>query len=188
MSAELRKWVNEVMIYDRNDSLSSDEATTFRDSNQTGGWTVAIEGIRSAGELSDALDKFIHVDQISFCTHGFPGGVWFPGTSLTTANLNTVIVPSSLFNRHGRLLFMGCETGRGPAGESFLIAAGKHFFAGKGGIVGGSTIYNLGPSSGTRLPVFGSSSGGWHAGKLLLYNIDASGNVVGSKAARPFGI
>lgn len=188
MPAELRKWVNEVMIYDRDDSLSSDEANSFRDCYSTGGWTVAIEGIRSADELSDSLDKFIHIDQISFCTHGFPGGVFFPGRSLTTLNLKTVIVPNGLFNRNGRLLFMGCETGRGPAGESFLVEAGKHFFAGKGGIVGGSTIYNIGPSSGTRLPVFGSSSGGWHAGKLLLYNIDASGKVVGTKTARPFGM
>jgi hypothetical protein len=188
MPAEIRKWVNEVMIYDRADSLSSDEAASFRDSHQTGGWTVGIEGIRSADELSDALDKFINVDQISFCTHGFPGGVAFPGGYLTTSNLKTVVVSKTLFNRNGRLLFMGCETGRGPSGETFLIEAGKHFFAGKGGIVGGSTIYNLGPSSGTRLPVFGDSSGGWHAGKLLLYKIDASGNIVNRASARPFGL
>jgi len=188
MPSEIRKWVNEVMIYDRDDKLSSDEAESFGESHQFGGWTVATEGIRSAGELSDALDKFINVDQISFSTHGFPGGVWFPGTSLTVVNLKSIVVPRSLFNGPGRLLFMGCETGRGPEGEKFLIEAGKHFFAGKGGVVGGSTIYNLGFSSGTRLPVLGSSSGGWHAGKLLLYKIDASGNLVASKSAAPFGL
>ena len=188
MPAELRKWVNEVMIYDKKDSLSADEAASFNESHQVGGWTVAIEGIRSADELSGALDKYINVDQISFSTHGFPGGVWFPGTSLTVQNLKSVVVPKSLWNGRGRLLFMGCETGRTPAGENFLIEAGKHFFAGKGGIVGGSTIYNLGFSSGTRLPVFFTSSGGWHGGKLLLFQIDANGNLVQSKTATPFGL
>ena len=59
MPAQIRKWVNEVMIYDRADSLSSDEAASFRDSHREGGWTVGIEGIRSADELSGALDKFM---------------------------------------------------------------------------------------------------------------------------------
>ena len=188
MPAELRKWVNEVMIYDRDDALSSLEAAVFRDSHQEGGWTVGIEGIRSADELSGALDKFVNVDQISFSTHGFPGGVWFPGGSLTIGTLTTVIVPKTLFHGPGRLLFMGCETGRGPDGEKFLIEAGKHFFAGKGGIVGGSTINNPGPPTGTRLSVFGPSSGGWETGKLVLYKIDASGNVIARSSARAFGL
>jgi hypothetical protein len=190
MPAELRKWVNEVMIYDKEDSLSRNEAASFQESHQTGGWTTAVEGIASADELSDALDKFINVDQISFSTHGFPGGVWFRAGSLTLYNLKSVTVPVRLWNGTGRLLFMGCETGRGPDGEKFLIEAGKHFFVGRGGIVGGSTVYNLGFSSGTVLPVFGPSSDGFHLGKLLLYKIDAKGNVIGSSStqSRTFGL
>src|SRR3954470_14208562 len=106
MPAELRKWVNEVMIYDKEDWLSRNEAASFQESHQVGGWTTAIEGIASADELSDALDKFINVDQISFSTHGFPGGVWFRAGSLMLYNLKSVKVPATLWNGRGRLLFM----------------------------------------------------------------------------------
>jgi hypothetical protein len=99
-----------------------------------------------------------------------------------------VRVPFDLYGGAGRLLFMGCETARTKTGESFLIAAGKHFFAGKGGVVGGSTIYNLGLSSGTRLPILGRSSSGWGLGKLILFQLDAKGNVILRKAVRPFGL
>lgn len=176
------------MIYDSDDKLSSDEAASFVNSYSMGGWTVAAEGIRAALDLSTALDKFVNIEQLSFCTHGFPGGVYFPGGSITETNLRSITVPPSLFNGPGRLLFMGCETASGKGGTDFLIAAGKHFFAGRGGIVGGSTIYNLGFSSGTRLPIFGSSSAGWNFGNLILYKIDPSGKVVDSKTVRPFGV
>jgi hypothetical protein len=187
MAGELRKWVSEVMIYDADDKLSSDEASEFQDSHRVGGWTVGAAGIRGVGELSVALDKFVNIEQLSFCTHGFPGGVWFPRGNLTAANLRTVTVPARLFKGAGRLLFMGCETARTPEGEAFLVAAGKHFLAGRGGVVGGSTIYNLGFSSGTRLPVLGPSSGGWAGGKLVLYRLDDKGNVIDSSSTRPFG-
>jgi len=188
MAGDLRNWVSEVMIYDADDKLSSDEARNFQDSYRVGGWTVGIAGIRGVGELSGALDKFVNIEQLSFCTHGFPGGVFFPRGNLTSANLKTVVVTPRLFKGAGRLLFMGCETARTPAGEAFLVAAGKHFFAGKGGVVGGSTIYNLGPASGTRLPLFGDSSGGWASGRLVLYRLDDQGNVLDTAQTRPFGL
>lgn len=179
---ELRKWVSEVMIYDRDDKLSADEASEFLASYRVGGWTVDAKGISGVGELSDALKGYVNIKQLSFCTHGFPGGVYFKSGSLSAGNLKTIQVLPTLFEGPGRLLFMGCETARTQAGKDFLIAAGRHFFD-KGGVVGGSTIYNLGFSSGTRLPFFGPSSGGWAAGKLILYQLDPDGKVVGSKVA-----
>ena len=188
MAVNIRRWVSELMIYDVDDKLSSDEATKFLDSHKYGAWTVGAEGIRGVTALSEALQNFGNIEQLSFCTHGFPGGVFFKGGSLTSGNLTIVTVPPGLFKGAGRLLFMGCETARGKAGENFLIAAGRHFFAGKGGVVGGSTIYNVGFSSGTRLPVLGGSSGGWGIGKLILFHLDANGNVIGTKTVKPFGL
>jgi hypothetical protein len=188
MAVNMRRWVSELMIYDADDKLSCDEAKEFLDSHKYGAWTVGAEGIRGVRELSNALQKFGNIEQLSFCTHGFPGGVFFKRGSLTAGNLNIVNVPPRLFKGAGRLLFMGCETARGRVGENFLIAAGRHFFAGKGGVVGGSTLYNLGFSSGTRLPLLGRSSGGWGIGKLILFHLDAKGNVIGTKTVRPFGL
>jgi len=176
------------MVYDADDKLSSDEAEEFLDSHQYGAWTVGAAGIRGVTELSTALQNFGNIEQLSFCTHGFPGGVFFKGGSLTTGTLKIVTVPPGLFKGAGRLLFMGCETARTKAGEDFLVAAGRHFFAGKGGVVGGSTIYNLGFSSGTRLPMLGNSSGGWGIGRLVLFKLDAKGNVIATKTVKPFGI
>jgi hypothetical protein len=188
MADGIRKCVSEVMIYDADDSLSSDEAAEFVSDHQYGAWTVDKCGVKGAQQLSRALAGYVGIQQLSFCTHGFPGGVYFPKGNLTAKNLSSVAVSPNLFQGEGRLLFMGCETARTKAGEDFLLAAARHFFAGKGGIVGGSTIYNLGPSSGTRLPMVGDSSDGWHAGKLILTRVDGAGNVVGSKTVRPFGL
>jgi Domain of unknown function (DUF4347) len=188
MAGSIRECVSELMIYDADDELSSDEAKKFLDSHQFGAWTVNVAGIHGAAELSKALQNFVNIEQLSFCSHGSPGSVYFMRGSLTARNLKSVIVPYDLFKGAGRLLFMGCETARTKTGEDFLIAAGKHFFAGKGGVVGGSTIYNLGFSSGTRLPLLGFSSGGLEIGKLILFHLDAKGNVIGTKTVRPFGL
>jgi hypothetical protein len=188
MPVRLRRWVSELMTYDADDKLSVDEAEEFLESHKYGAWTVDAKGIRGVGELSDALNGYGNLEQLSFCTHGFPGGVYFQHGSLVTGNLRRVIIHPNLFRSVGRLLFMGCETARGKAGEDFLVAAGRHFLAGKGGTVGGTTIYNLGWSSGSRLPVLGRSHGGWEGGKLVVFYLDAKGNVTDSKSVRPFGL
>lgn len=188
MAASIRQWVSELMIYDADDKLSSDEAEEFLDSHKFGAWTVGAAGIRGVAELSQALQNFANIEQLSFCTHGLPGVVPFNRGSLTAWNLKSVTVPPSLFKGAGRLLFMGCEIARTKDGENFLIAAGKHFFARKGGVVGGATIISLGFSSGTRLPLFGESGGGWGIGQLVLFHLDAEGNVIDTKTVKPFGL
>lgn len=188
MAVNLRRWISELMIFDADDRLSSDEAKAFINSYQYGAWTVGVEGIHGVAEISAALKKYGNVEQLSFCTHGFPGGVFFKRGSLTASTLKQVAVPGGFFKGAGRLLFMGCETARTKAGEDFLVAAGKHFFAGKGGVVGGSTIYNLGFSSGTRLPLLGGSSGGWGIGRLILFQLDGKGNVIARKTVKPFSL
>jgi hypothetical protein len=183
--SSLKKWVDELMIYDlSDDKLSSNEAEKFL---AYGGGSKGAEGIKSATELGDVLKGYINLKQISFCTHGFPGGVAFPQMDLTAVNLKSVPIPSSLYRAEGRLLFMGCETARTPAGEAFLVAAGRHFFAGKGGVVGGSTVYNLGYSLGTVLPMFGGSSSTGilpERGKLVLFRLDPSGKVIASNTVK----
>jgi len=189
MATGIRRWVSELMIYDADDKLSADEAGTFLDSHKFGAWTVDAVGIRGVTELSNALRGFVNIEQLSFCTHGFPGGVYFEGGNLTSLTLKSVAVPHNLFKGVGKLLFMGCETARTKTGERFLIAAGKHFFSGKGGVVGGSTIYNDGWSFGTRLPLFGSSSGGLGVGTLVLFHLDTNGNVINNKkTVTPFNL
>ena len=75
------------MIYDADDRSTSGEAEEFLDSHKFGAWTVGAEGIRGVAELSKALQNFGNIEQLSFCTHGFPGGVYFKGGSLTAGNL-----------------------------------------------------------------------------------------------------
>jgi len=184
---QIRKMVSEVMIYDADDASCSTEANNSVP--DVGAWTVDIQGVHGVAELTGVLDQYVGIRQLSFCTHGFPGGVYFRRGCLTAGNLKSVVVPDRLFGPNARLLFMGCETARGKDGEDFLIAAGKHFFAGKGGIVGGANIYILGLPTGARLPILGGSSAGWHRGRLRLYQFDPSGKVTGNqvvKAGLPF--
>jgi len=129
------------------------------------------------------LKDYVNLVQISLCTHGYPGGAWFPQGNLNEGNLKSVPIPPHLYKAEGRLLFMGCETARTPSGEAFLVAAGRHFFAGRGGIVGGSTVYNLGYSWGTVLPILGGSSSPGklpERGRLVLFRLDSTGKVIAS--------
>jgi hypothetical protein len=181
----MRKMVRELIIYDADDSLSSHEAKKFQKTPQYGAWSVAAKGIRGVNELGAALNEYSSITQLSFCTHGSPGAVYFKKGSLKKSNLATVAFLPDVFGRHrnyesftARLLFMGCQTAKGKSGKEFLIAAGKHFFKGKGGgIVGGTTNSNFYPYfGGTRVP-------GW--GKIILIKLDAKGNVVATKTIIP---
>jgi hypothetical protein len=180
---ELRKWVEELVIYSFDD-LSKDEAEELKASN-IGGWTIDIEGARGINEIGPALKKYVNLRRLTFCTHGFSGGVFFDEGSVISVNLKKIAVPRDLYKDEGQLLFMGCETARNKDGEDFLIAAGRHFFAGKGGVVGGATVSTMGWSSGTVLPYVTLH---WNAlpeiGKLVLFRLDATGNVVARKIAR----
>ena len=187
--AEIRTWVDELMIYDADDKLSIDEAKELKSDDNAG--KIAIEGVTGVKDLNDKLKKYVNLKQVSFSTHGSPGSVYFKQGSLNTHSLSALFIDPSLFQGPGRLLFMGCEVARTKAGEDFLIAAGKRFFAGKGGVVGGTTIYNLGFSSGTRLPLLGGSSSAGilpELGNLILFRLDGAGNVTAKNTVRPFGL
>jgi hypothetical protein len=186
---KIRQTVSELMIYDADDEDSSDEAKEFLSTYDIGAWTVAAAGSHGVGDLSKTLQEFCHIEQLSFCTHGLPGLVSFARGNLETANLKTVIVPRTLFRAAGRLLFMGCGTARSKVGEDFLVAAGRHFFVGKGGVVGGASTATSGRSSGTILPfVDWSLSRGCEVGKLVLIQLDAGGKIIGRNTvgAGPF--
>ncbi len=188
MPVKLRRIVSELMIYDAKDQLSTKEAETLKAKNIYGPWTVDTVGVTNIKEFNNALKDFINIKQLSICSHGAPGRVPFGGDVIIEQNLHLIKVPSTLFDGPGKLLFMGCETAGTEDGEKFLIAAGRHFFAGKGGMVGGANVSTLGFSSGTRLPLLGPSPKGWRIGKLIIFQLDAKGNLIKSKTAKPFGL
>ena len=185
----LRKWVSELMVYDPLDRMSRDEANEFVEDNSVGAWTVASEPVEGVSDFGRALRGYCHLSQLTISSHGFPGGAWFSkGGHLTTETLRQVSVPQDLYEKEGRLLFLGCETARTPVGRKFLIAAGQHFFGGKGGIVGGATIQTLGYSSGTVLGMIGCTNESWlpkNIGRLVLLKLDGDGNVVAEKVVGP---
>jgi hypothetical protein len=183
--AGLRKSVSELMIYDADDQFSIDEAKQLLEDYQYGAWTVDIKGIRGVSELSGVLEQYINLEQVTFCTHGKSGSVYFRNGSLDLGTISSVVVPPTLFRGPGRLLFMGCETARPPNGELFLKRAGWQFFRGKGGTVGGATIYVRGYSWGSQLPLDGGSSDGREFGKLVIFRLDGKGQVIGSMTSQP---
>lgn len=180
--ATIRTWCDELMIYSPDD-LSKDEAEALKREGE-GGWTIGIEEANKIADVNAALRKYVNIKRLSFCTHGFSGGVSFEKGSILTVNLRKITVPRDLFQGEGQLLFMGCETARNKDGEKFLVAAGRHFLAGKGGIVGGSTVTIQGWSSGSVLPYLTLH---WNAlpeiGKLVLFRLDAKGTVIAKSNA-----
>jgi len=179
----LRKWVNELMIYSLDDSSKGEAEETKKSSNLN--WSIEIQSARGIKDIAPALSNVVNVTRVSFCTHGFPGGVYFDKGCINATSVKSIVIPPNLFKGEGQLLFMGCETAQAPFGEEFLIAAGSHFFKGRGGIVGGATVSLVGWSSGTVLPFVTFH---WDAlpesGKLVLFRLDANGEVIGKKYAR----
>ncbi len=180
--ATIRTWCEELMIYSPDD-LSKDEAEELKRKGE-GGWVIEIEKADKIADVNAALRKYVNIKRLSFCTHGFSGGVFFENGSIMTSNLRKIVVPRDLFRGEGQLLFMGCETARNKDGEKFLVAAGRHFFAGKGGVVGGSTVTIQGWSSGSVLPYLTLH---WttlpEMGKLVLFRLDARGSIVAKSNA-----
>jgi hypothetical protein len=178
MTTAVAATIKELMIYDAGDSDSTKEAKEFLSKEPAG--TAAIEGIMTLADLNKALARYSGLKQVSFCTHGFPGQVQFDKLTLDQYNILSVNVPLGLFTGLGRLLFMGCSVAAPPKGEDFLVAAGKRFFSGKGGIVGGSTVDTVSWPGGTRLPKLSFTS--FAIGYLILLRLDNSGKVVLRKA------
>jgi hypothetical protein len=185
----LRKWVSELMVYDPNDTKSRWEASEFVEDNSVGAWTVASEPVEGVTDFGRALRGYCHLSQLTISSHGFPGGAWFSkGGHLTTETLRQVSVPPDLYEKEGRLLFLGCETARTPVGRKFLIAAGQHFFGGKGGVVGGATIQTLGYPSGTVLGIMGWTNESHlpkNIGRLVVLKLDGGGDVVAERIVGP---
>jgi len=180
---ELRKWVQELMIYSP-DAASKLEAEVAK-SSAAGAWTLDIEQADSIVDVNIALKRYVHLKRVTFCTHGFSGGVYLEGGSITKGTLSMLAVPRDLFRGEGQLLFMGCETARDGTGRDFLIEAGRKFFAGTGGVVGGATVSVAGWPSGSVLPYLTPH---WDSlperGNLILFRLDAQGKVIGQSIAR----
>lgn len=181
--AGLTKWVDELIIYDSDDRASRQEANFTNDSDSFKSFG-GIEGVTCNVDVENALAKYVNLKQVTFITHGFPGGVSLPNGSIDKEVVEKMRIPPRLFLHEGRLLFMGCDTAYKAAGEEFLIAAGRRFFAGKGGIVGGATSTVSGFPTGSQLPILSwNVSGGISVerGALRLIKIDKFGKVTGSK-------
>jgi hypothetical protein len=168
----------ELMLYDAGDSDSTKEARDFLSKEPKG--TAAIEGIKTLTDLNTALTRYSGLNQVSVCSHGFPGQIQFEKLTLDKYNILGVHVPPTLFAGEGRLLFMGCSVAAPPHGEDFLIVAGRRFFGAKGGIVGGSTVDTVSWPGGTRLPRLSFTS--LAIGYLILLKLDPAGTVVARKA------
>ncbi len=181
----MKTWVDELIIYSP-DLASTLESKVAKDGASSAN-QMAIECAKSVGDVDIILQRYGNLKRLVFCTHGCPGVAYFSQTGgyLHENNLGEVRVPVGLFQRAGQLLFTGCEVARGKDGEDFLVAAGRHFFKGVGGVVGGATVKLLGWPTGTVLPYVS-----WHlnalpeSGMVVLYRVDGDGKVVARSTAR----
>lgn len=166
-----RVWADQLMIYSKDDSDFAPEARRFEKESATESKKAA-----DAGDLDDfipILDRYCHLRQLNFLTHGSSGSIIVGTGALHLGNAKMFLKPphAQLFSGPGRLLFMGCNVGEGDFGRDFLIEAGKTLFMGKGGIVGGSTAKTIGMRGGL-IDTFRL----W--GNLRVIKLDGAGAVV----------
>jgi hypothetical protein len=169
MVRQLRRWVDQLMIYARDESAFTRLANSFVEESPGN----RAEPATGARDFSPIMNKYCNLKQINFYTHGNVGYVHLAGGGVVESTVSLFLPPHpNLFLDEGRVLFIGCNVGEGQEGRNFLIAAGKTLLKGKGGFVGGTTSKNLFG----RWGIFDARMPRW--GSLRVIKLDPSGNVV----------
>ena len=108
------------------------------------GGSTATAPITSSADIGGCMNNYSNVKFLIFDTHGSPGKIWLPN------NTNFEGIDFIVYAKYGnfrakdaRVLFLGCNVGEGPAGDTFLGDVGKFLLRGKGGTVGATTVSNV---------------------------------------------
>jgi hypothetical protein len=168
--AEDRISADQLMIYSTGESAFPTLAEKFEKESPGNNKS---EVAKAASELKSILNRYEHLKQINFYTHGNVGYVYFTGGGISTATVSSLTAPhDELFDGQGRVLFVGCNVGEGPDGRTFLLAAGRALLKGHGGFVGATTSMNIFG----RWGLFDPFMPLW--GDLRVIQLDANGNIL----------
>lgn len=134
----MRTAVDNLYLYD-----PQFEAGAIRFVNEVGGSTATLP-VTSSAEIGDRMRDHSGVKYLVFDTHGSPGKIWLPNnTNFEGIDFFIYSKYSQFLAKDARVLFLGCNVGEGPAGDTFLSDVGKFLLKGKGGIVGATTVPNV---------------------------------------------
>ena len=114
---------NELLISAKDEPAFAIIAERFEKESPRGlnKWEVA----NSAQDISSILNRYTRLKQINFYTHGDIGFIQFGfgGVSSSTAAQFLAAPHNQLFAGEGRVLFTGCEVGKGKEGRAFIVDA-----------------------------------------------------------------
>ncbi|SRR5579864_4062084 len=158
-------------------------ATQFK---KEAGSSGAVCPVKTWDDVKTAAGTYSSVKMLIFNTHGFPGKVDLPDHSGGDSfAFRTLGASPGFLNANARVLFLGCNIGEGSTGDYFLDEIGKSLLAGKGGIVGATTVGNmvfqLGPFTTETFMIPLSF------GRLKVKRYDVSGAQTGSKTVDRWG-
>ena len=143
------------------------------------GGDTAIHPISCLNTLRSALESYSLVRQLVFDTHGVPGKIALADRGhvdgLDFGMLR--LLPPDLLRPNARVLFYGCNLGKGDEGDTILDEVGLAAIRGKGGTAGASTVTNFALALGR----FGSAGvwmdlGNLFAARLKVVRFDEAGH------------
>lgn len=171
----MRTWANNLFIWAKDEPAMGSIGKSIADEDPGGSHS---ECVYKADDIPLILDRYANIQQIIFATHGQSGYMYLAGGGATVANIKIFAAPhKNLFRGEGRALFYGCNVAEGAAGLTFLEAAARQLFQGKGGIIAATDSKNYFGKWG----LIDMLKPAW--GTLRLIRVDSDGNVIGRKDA-----
>ncbi len=135
----LRRAIDNLLLYDPD---HQDYASKYKDEV---GSNCDVYKVNSLNDLKTAVAEFTNVRYLEIVFHGTAGSNlrFGDGSGIAGSLFSRTLTENPVFiNPNSRVLFYSCNIGEGTVGDNFMDHFGKTVFAGRGGILGATTVVN----------------------------------------------
>lgn len=173
MASNTRNTVDELLVYEADDELSSTLAHDYLESHRLPAWRISVVGVRGVSGLEMVINNFAGIQQLTVCMPAI------------LEDFNKLSPAKGLFGDSCRLMFIEAnslstrETHQTlcRARDWFIISNGRHFFSGRAGLVG---ISETAPADSPLLQPI--------VKRLTLFQLNAKGEVELRKTVTPVSL
>jgi len=107
------------------------------------GGSSAVQAVGSHQELVAAIGSYTGVKFLEVCLHGTPGMIYFADQgTMIWQHFGTLTQNTAFLQKNARVLFDSCNIAGSEPAQKSMDELGRRMLAGKGGIIGATTVQN----------------------------------------------